>query len=98
MAEPQPLGPAPRVAVVIPALNEAGKIGPVLDKIPGDGRLKAIVVDDGSTGARVTRRGRTALPSWYTTRFGVASERPSATAGRPGWRVGVPTSRWKRAI
>src|SRR5690349_18084669 len=39
----------PIVAVVIPALNEAGKIGRVLDKLPKDGRFEAIVVDDGST-------------------------------------------------
>ena len=39
----------PLVAVVIPALNEAGKIGRVLDKLPRDGRFEAIVVDDGST-------------------------------------------------
>jgi glycosyltransferase involved in cell wall biosynthesis len=30
----EPLGPEPLVAVVIPALNEAGKIGRVLDKLP----------------------------------------------------------------
>jgi dolichol-phosphate mannosyltransferase len=41
--------PEPVVAIVIPALNEAGKIGRVLDKIPDDGRFEAIVVDDGST-------------------------------------------------
>jgi dolichol-phosphate mannosyltransferase len=41
--------PEPIVAVVIPALNEAGKIGRVLDKLPRDGRFEAIVVDDGST-------------------------------------------------
>ncbi len=35
--------------MVIPALNEAGKIGRVLDKLPRDGRFEAIVVDDGST-------------------------------------------------
>ena len=39
----------PLVGVVIPALNEAGKIGRVLDRLPGDGRFEAIVVDDGST-------------------------------------------------
>jgi glycosyltransferase involved in cell wall biosynthesis len=39
----------PLVAVVIPALNEAGKVGRVLDKLPKDGRFEAIVVDDGST-------------------------------------------------
>jgi glycosyltransferase involved in cell wall biosynthesis len=41
--------PAPLVAVIIPALNEAGKIGRVLDKMPRDGRFEAIVVDDGSS-------------------------------------------------
>jgi dolichol-phosphate mannosyltransferase len=39
----------PLVAVIIPALNEAGKIGRVLDKMPRDGRFEAIVVDDGSS-------------------------------------------------
>ena len=43
------LSSEPLVAVVIPALNEAGKIGRVLDKLPRDGRFEAIVVDDGST-------------------------------------------------
>ena len=39
----------PLVAVIIPALNETGKIGRVLDKMPRDGRFEAIVVDDGSS-------------------------------------------------
>lgn len=39
----------PIVAVAIPALNEAGKIGRVLDKMPIDSRFEAIVTDDGST-------------------------------------------------
>lgn len=39
----------PVVAVIIPALNEAGKIGRVLDKMPRDGRFESIVIDDGST-------------------------------------------------
>jgi dolichol-phosphate mannosyltransferase len=43
--------PEPLVAVVIPALNEVGKIGRVLDRWPADGRFEAIVVDDGSTDA-----------------------------------------------
>lgn len=42
-------GEGPLVAVVIPALNEAGKIGRVLDKLPRDGRFEAIVIDDGSS-------------------------------------------------
>ena len=45
----EPLSQDPIVAVIIPALNEEGKIGRVLDKIPRDGRFEAIVVDDGST-------------------------------------------------
>jgi dolichol-phosphate mannosyltransferase len=40
---------SPIVAVAIPALNEAGKIGRVLDKMPSDPRFEAIVVDDGSS-------------------------------------------------
>ena len=44
---PEPLGPEPLVAVVVRALNEAGKIGRILDKLPRDGRFEAIVVDDG---------------------------------------------------
>jgi len=39
----------PIVAVIIPALNEAGKIGRVLDKLPTSGWFEAIVIDDGST-------------------------------------------------
>jgi glycosyltransferase involved in cell wall biosynthesis len=42
------LSTSPLVAVVIPALNEAGKIGRVLDKFPADPRFEAIVIDDGS--------------------------------------------------
>ena len=41
--------PSALVAVIIPALNEAGKIGRVLDKFPRDGRFEAIIVDDGSS-------------------------------------------------
>ena len=52
--------PEPLVAVIIPALNEAGKIGRVLDKFPRDGRFEAIVVDDGSddgTGEEASAHG-----------------------------------------
>jgi dolichol-phosphate mannosyltransferase len=54
----------PLVAVVIPALNEAGKIGSVLDKWPKDGRFEAIVVDDGSndgTGDEARAHGAAAV-------------------------------------
>jgi len=43
------LGTAPLVVVIVPALNEAGKIGRVLDKVPDDPRFEVIVIDDGST-------------------------------------------------
>ena len=39
----------PLVAVIIPALNESGKVGRMLDRFPHDGRFEAIVVDDGSS-------------------------------------------------
>src|SRR3954451_3472039 len=65
--------PTPLVAVVIPALNEAGKIGRVLDKMPRDGRFEAIVVDDGSddcTGDEARSRGA-ALVISHPVRQGV---------------------------
>ena len=65
----------PIVAVIIPALNEAGKIGRVLDKLPADGRFEAIVVDDGSPTGPATRRANTARPS---------SSGTSSAAGRRG--------------
>lgn len=65
----------PLVAVVIPALNEAGKIGRVLDKMPPDGRFEAIVVDDGSsdgTGDEARRHGA-ALVLRHEERQGVGA-------------------------
>lgn len=41
--------PEPLVAVILTALDEAGKIGRTLDRFPRDRRFEAIVVDDGST-------------------------------------------------
>lgn len=38
-----------RVVVILPALNEAGKLGKVLDKLPRDVVDHIVVVDDGST-------------------------------------------------
>jgi dolichol-phosphate mannosyltransferase len=38
-----------RVMVILPALNEAGKVGKVLDKMPRDVVDQVVVVDDGST-------------------------------------------------
>jgi dolichol-phosphate mannosyltransferase len=78
------------VAVVIPALNEVGKIGRVLDKWPVDSRFEAIVVDDGSSdgtgdearahGAAVVLRHehRSGVGAAIRTGFGCARER-----GRP---------------
>jgi dolichol-phosphate mannosyltransferase len=79
----------PLVAVVIPALNEAGKIGRVLDKMPRDGRFEAIVVDDGSTdgtGDEARARGA-AVVVRHETRRGVGA------AIRDGWLCGVDRGR-----
>ena len=48
-SDPSTAGGTPMVAVILTALNEAGKIGRTLDRFPRDGRFEAIVVDDGST-------------------------------------------------
>ena len=78
----RPTPVTPIVAVVIPALNEAGKIGRVLDKLPSDGRFEAIVVDDGSTdGTGDEARAHGAAVVSATT-CAAASARRSATAGR----------------
>jgi dolichol-phosphate mannosyltransferase len=79
----------PLVAVVIPALNEAGKIGRVLEKMPKDGRFEAIVVDDGSTDGTgdEARRHDAAVVVRHETRTGVGA------AIRDGWRVGLERNR-----
>jgi dolichol-phosphate mannosyltransferase len=82
-------GPEPLVAVVIPAFNEAGKIGRVLDKLPQDGRFEAIVVDDGSTdetGIEARAHGA-ALIIRHDQRCGVGA------AIRDGWRAGLERRR-----
>lgn len=79
----------PLVAVVIPALNEAGKIGRVLDKLPRDGRFEAIVVDDGSTdGTRDEARAHgAAVVVRHEVRGGVGA------AIRDGWKAGLARRR-----
>lgn len=72
----------PLIAVVIPALNEAGKIGRVLDKFPRDPRFEAIVIDDGSddgTGDEARAHGA-AVVLRHELRSGVGA------AIRDGWR------------
>lgn len=79
----------PLVAVIIPALNEAGKIGRVLDKLPHDGRFEAIVVDDGSmdgTGDEARAHGA-AVVVRHEVRAGVGA------AIRDGWAVGLTRNR-----
>ena len=85
MTEPSPETPAPLVAVIIPALNEAGKIGRVLDKFPRDGRFEAIVVDDGSTDGTgdEARAHGAALVIRHDARGGVGA------AIRDGWLAGI---------
>lgn len=88
--QPDRAAPAePLVAVVIPALNEAGKIGRVLDKFPRDGRFEAIVVDDGSsdgTGDEARAHGA-ALVIRHEVRGGVGN------AIRDGWKAGLERGR-----
>jgi dolichol-phosphate mannosyltransferase len=79
----------PIVAVIIPALNERGKIGRVLDKLPRDGRFEAIVVDDGSddgTGDEAREHGA-ALVVRHEQRMGVGA------AIRDGWKAGLERRR-----
>lgn len=79
----------PLVAVVIPALNEAGKIGRVLDKFPRDGRFESIVVDDGSedgTGDEALRHGATVVLR-HVRREGVGA------AIRDGWKLALDRKR-----
>jgi dolichol-phosphate mannosyltransferase len=77
------------VAVVIPALNEAGKIGRVLDKLPKDGRFEAIVVDDGSTDGTgdEARAHGAAVVVRHEQRGGVGA------AIRDGWKEGLRRNR-----
>ena len=86
-----PTGPVPEplVAVVMPALNEAGKIGRVLDKMPRDGRFEAIVVDDGSTDGTgdEARAHGAAVVVRHDQRQGVGA------AIRDGWKEGVARGR-----
>jgi dolichol-phosphate mannosyltransferase len=84
-----PEASAPLVAVIIPALNEAGKIGRVLDKFPRDGRFEAIVVDDGSTDGTgdEARAHGAALVIRHEVRGGVGA------AIRDGWLAGIERGR-----
>jgi len=79
----------PLVAVIIPALNEAGKIGRVLDKFPRDGRFEAIVVDDGSTDGTgdEARAHGAAVVIRHEQRGGVGN------AIRDGWKAGLARQR-----
>jgi dolichol-phosphate mannosyltransferase len=79
----------PVVAVIIPALNEAGKIGRVLDKMPHDGRFEAIVVDDGSSDgtAEEARSHGAAVVVRHEIRGGVGA------AIRDGWRCAIARGR-----
>ncbi|MFP5341758.1 MAG: glycosyltransferase family 2 protein [Candidatus Limnocylindria bacterium] len=79
----------PVVAVIIPALNEAGKIGRVLDRMPADARFEAIVVDDGSTDGTgdEAREHGAAVVVRHEVRQGVGS------AIRDGWAEGVARGR-----
>ena len=79
----------PIVAVIIPALNEAGKIGRVLDKLPKSGWFEAIVVDDGSTDGTgdEARAHGAAVVIRHDERGGVGA------AIRDGWKEGLRRNR-----
>jgi dolichol-phosphate mannosyltransferase len=79
----------PIIAVIIPALNEAGKIGRVLDKFPRDARFEAIVVDDGSTDGTgdEARAHGAAVVIRHDVRGGVGA------AIRDGWLCGIERGR-----
>ena len=77
------------MAVVIPAYEEAGRIGRVLSKIPRDGRFEAIVVDDGSTDATADEaraHGAAVVLRWEVNRG-------AGAAIRAGWECGVARGR-----
>lgn len=79
----------PIVAVIVPALNEAGKIGRVLQKMPDDPRFEVIVVDDGSTDGtgQEARDNGAALVIRHENRQGVGA------AIRDGWLAGIQRGR-----
>lgn len=80
---------SPDIAVVIPAFNEAGKIGRVLDKFPRNPRFEAIVVDDGSTDGTgdEARAHGAAVVIRHEARGGVGA------AIRDGWLRGIERKR-----
>jgi len=79
----------PLVAVVIPAYDEASRIGSVLDKWPNDGRFEAIVVDDGSsdgTAQAARAHGAAVVMGWEVNRG-------AGAAIRAGWECGIERRR-----
>ena len=86
--------PEPLVAVVIPALNEADKIGAVIDAVPRDGRFEVIVVDDGSDDGT----GQMARDHGVTTVIRHKVRTGKGVALLDGWREGIAHGRQFLAI
>jgi glycosyltransferase involved in cell wall biosynthesis len=62
----KPLGAVPRIAVVIPAWNEEGSIGRVIDALPKDYVERVVVADNNSTDYTATvavKFGATVVPA-----------------------------------
>lgn len=78
-AKDAPPGGWPSVAVVIPARNEAGAIGPTVASVLGQdypGRIDLFVVDDNSTDATAAEAGAAADAAGAADRFHLVAGKP----------------------
>lgn len=77
---------------LIPAFNEEGRIGPVVEAVRRASGFDVVVIDDGSrdaTGAEARRAGATVLPHPFNLGYGAALQTGYKWAVRKGYRVVV---------